>query len=197
MFYTYAYLRKDGTPYYIGKGKGRRAWKKHDSVRLPPDDRILILKDNLTEEEAFRHEVFMIDAFGRKDLGTGILRNQSPGGDAPPRFLGHTEASKRKISKTLMGVKKNPFTDTHRKNMSMAQKKCGNRPPPWVKPFAFLAPDGTLHRGTNITAFAKQHNLIPGALHDMRRGKQKQHRGWTCHTTQYETRRPERKRNFG
>ena len=184
MYYTYAYLRRDGTPYYIGKGKGRRAWQKHDRIPVPCEARILILKQNLTEAEAFRHEVFMIDALGRKDLGTGILRNLSPGGDAPPPFTGHTEASKRQISKALMGVKKQPFTNTHRKNLSKAQKKSGNKPPPWVKPFAFLAPDGTLHRGTNITDFAKQHNLMPSALYDMRRGKQTQHRGWKCHIIQ-------------
>ena len=46
MYYTYAYLREDGTPWYIGKGKGRRAYQKHDYFTIPPKDRILILKNS-------------------------------------------------------------------------------------------------------------------------------------------------------
>ncbi len=80
-FYTYAYLREDGTPYYIGKGKGNRAWDAmHKPVGKPSHDRIMLLKTNLTEEEAFKHEIYMIAVFGRKDKGTGILRNKSDGG---------------------------------------------------------------------------------------------------------------------
>ena len=81
-YYTYAYLREDRTPYYIGKGKGRRLYKKRSKgVNAPKDkSRILILKQNLTEEESFRHEVYMIAVFGRKDLGTGILHNRTNGG---------------------------------------------------------------------------------------------------------------------
>lgn len=80
-FYTYAYLRKNGTPYYIGKGCKGRCFAKRRRIPVPPKNRILILKSNLTEEEAWDHEKYMIFVFGRKDLGTGILLNCTDGGE--------------------------------------------------------------------------------------------------------------------
>jgi hypothetical protein len=104
-FYTYAYLREDRTPYYIGKGKDDRCFirGKKENVHLPKDkSRIIFLKQNLTEEEAFKHEIYMIAVFGRKDNGTGILRNLTDGGDG---CSGRkcTEGSKRKISEAAKG----------------------------------------------------------------------------------------------
>lgn len=83
-FYTYAFLRRDGTPYYIGKGTGKRCYDNTGRrvCKRPRDkSRILILKKGLTEGEAFKHEIYMIAVYGRKDLGTGILRNLTDGGE--------------------------------------------------------------------------------------------------------------------
>ena len=81
-FYTYAFLREDRTPYYIGKGTGNRIYSKHRRIKPPKDkSRTIFLKKNLTEVEAFRHEIYMIAVFGRKDLSTGILRNKTNGGE--------------------------------------------------------------------------------------------------------------------
>ena len=103
-FYTYAYLREDRTPYYIGKGKGNRAYRRRDKGIKPPKDKskILILKQNLTEEESFRHEVYMIAVFGRKDLGTGILHNRTNGGDGVSGAVVSDE-TRRKMSEALKG----------------------------------------------------------------------------------------------
>src|SRR5208282_1105509 len=83
-FYTYTWLREDGSPYYVGKSfhgnpaypKGERAYRKG----CPPSERIVI--QNWSDEAtALAYEMYLIDFWGRKDLGTGCLRNLTDGGD--------------------------------------------------------------------------------------------------------------------
>jgi hypothetical protein len=123
-YYTYAYLREDRTPYYIGKGKGNRAYRSNGRGCKKPKDksRIIFLKQNLTEEEAFQHEKYMIAIFGRKDLGTGILHNRSNGGEGPSGFV-RSEKERQHLSEIKKGKKPYDITEETRKKMSNSQRK--------------------------------------------------------------------------
>ena len=119
-YYTYAYLREDRTPYYVGKGRGTRAYRKDRVGVKPPNNknRILILKKDITEEEAFKHEIYMIAVFGRKDLGTGILRNRTDGGEGSSGVI-ISEETRRKISEASKG---RTLSEEHKRKLIEANK---------------------------------------------------------------------------
>jgi len=108
-YYVYAYLRKsDNSPYYIGKGKGNRAFSKQHNIPLPDKSNIIFLEKNLSEIGAFAIERFYIRWYGRKINNSGILRNLSEGGDGISGFK-HSEKTKQKMRK--------PKSEEHRKNL--------------------------------------------------------------------------------
>lgn len=134
-FYVYAYVRADGTPYYIGKGKDKRAWSKGKGEVSPPADssRIIIVEANLTDIGALAIERRLIRWYGRKDLNTGILRNKSDGGDG------------------AAGAKRSPET---LRLMSLSQK---GKPRTSIRDRKCRAPDGTIYE--KLIDAANAHNI--------------------------------------
>jgi hypothetical protein len=118
-FYVYAHLRKDGTPFYIGKGKDKRItdktsrskwwWdivkKDYPTENFPTH---IKLQENLTEEQSLQLEMQYIQFFGRKNIHeNGILINNTDGGEGTAGAI-LSEATRAKMSNSRKG-KKNPM----------------------------------------------------------------------------------------
>jgi hypothetical protein len=114
MFYTYLWLREDGTPYYVGKGSGKRAFVnlRHKVVRPPRDKKFILVQEFPSEADAFEAEKFLISYYGRKDLGLGCLRNLTDGGDGCTNM---SPISRKKIGDAHRGKK---ISESHRASIS-------------------------------------------------------------------------------
>ena len=97
-FYVYVHIRLDNnTVFYVGKGKGDRVYNLdrgnfHNSVCKKYGCRVEIIKDNLTESQAFRLESKMIKYYvltlgygipidGYEDFSNNYLTNFTWGGE--------------------------------------------------------------------------------------------------------------------
>lgn len=125
-YYVYEYLREDGTPYYVGKGR-RNRYKERHNVLIPPEDCIKFVARDLDDEAAKEMEIALILDYGRKDLGTGILRNLTAGGEGeisgPESRKKMSEAKKDYVpwNKGKTGVQ--DYGPEYRKKLCEAAKK--------------------------------------------------------------------------
>ena len=114
---------KSGTPYYVGKGKNNRAFDKHDNIGIPKDrSKIILVEQNLTELQAFILERYYIRWFGRKDNGTGILRNKTEGGEGSSGHIVSNEERKRR-SKRAKEMQNLINTKARRENARIRMKE--------------------------------------------------------------------------
>lgn len=123
IYYVYAYLREDGSPYYIGKGSKRRAWQTHKRANgsdLRPRDysRIKIIEQDLSEKEAWLLEAALIEQHG-KIVDGGILVNSNNGGEGGRVLPLGSRAGKKN---PRWGIKEDPVAK-HKRLMEMTQTK--------------------------------------------------------------------------
>lgn len=114
-FYVYILARPNGVPFYVGKGCGRRwacggnAWAKRVARKIKAsggDVKIMLFQAG-SEKEAFRKEMALVAAYGRADLGTGVLCNLTNGGEGSSGAK-MSDEWRAKISAAKMG-EKNPM----------------------------------------------------------------------------------------
>jgi hypothetical protein len=110
--------------FYIGIGvTKKRSWTKHGRNKFWHN--IVnkhgfiheIIAEVDTREEAKELEIFLIQLYGRRDLGTGVLVNLTDGGDG---LYNLSDEGRKRMSQKRLGIKK---SDECRKLMSESQSR--------------------------------------------------------------------------
>lgn len=127
-YYVYAHSKKsNGQVFYIGQGKGSRAWFFHGRnsiwrrIEAKHGVYVTILHDGLTREQALLLEREEIARLGRINAKTGILANLTDGGDGGLGLL-TSEETKKKLSQAAKYMWSDPDFRS-----SMGEKRKGER----------------------------------------------------------------------
>lgn len=133
MFYVYVLYRPwDGTPCYVGKGKGKRVHvhkslgAKHPNTHLARiyakaggDLPYRIVFETPDEKEAFAKERALIAHYGRADLGLGGLCNFTNGGEGPSGQT-RSDATRARLAEAMRAIMANQSPELKAKRSAAA-----------------------------------------------------------------------------
>jgi len=184
-YYTYAYLTLSRRPYYIGMGCRQRAYRPHPhlDVCMPEREMIIILKDGLTQEQAWEHEEYMIHVLGRISDG-GILVNQTKGGKG---WGGGTPATPQRKAKIGNANRGRVLSAEHKRKLSLAKKgkkqsakAIRARAEACQRPIS-ITKDGEVLHFESINECAKYLGVHHSNLSNLRLGKALTCKGYSLH----------------
>lgn len=209
-YYVYAYLRsKDSergprlSPYYIGKGSGRRVYDKKRSIARPADSSyVVFLEEGLTESEAFALEKYAVALYGRIDKEEGILWNMTDGGEGCSGVI-MSQETKDKIANSLTGRKRPRsviektlrsragFRHSEETKRKMSKTRTGAKKKPHTPEaklkisqgkakyeYEITDPDGNVYFTKSLNWFCKEHGLHQAHMSATAHGITNGYKGW-------------------
>ena len=195
MYYLYSYV-SDNKPYYIGKGKGRRAYtQENHSVPVPDTPNIHIISHFDDNVKSLLREWEMISFLQLKTEG-GMLDNKVKG-CCPPDRTGakrpHSEQHKQKLRKPRRFARTaehsekiaaqnrgKKHTEEHKRKISEGCKGKTGTPGNSFRAKSYLItfPNGSVEKVYNMAEFCREYNLTKSAMCLVAKGKAKHHKGF-------------------
>lgn len=205
-YYVYLHYKTgEDKPFYVGKGKGERAYSTHNRSKYwhnvaTGGYKVEYEFEQLDETTALQMEADLIQMWGRRNLNTGCLVNLTDGGDTNNNRV-VTIDTRRRMRDAQLGKKRatsavekarqklagHPVSDETREKISRAQigKVVSNETRDRLRQshckflYTLTDPDGTTHRTTNLNQFCKEHRLTLPLLARVVRGiGNTHHKGW-------------------
>jgi hypothetical protein len=197
MYYLYSYV-EGNKPYYIGKGKGKRAYvQENHSIPVPNDlTNIHFISSFDDNTKSLLREWEMITFLQLKREG-GMLENKVKGCCPPDRtgsIFRHTEEAKQRMrkpknyvrtpehaEKIARQVRGRKHTEEWKRTASIKRKGNKNCLGKTNRALTYIItfPDGTQKEIYNMAKFCEEYNLSRACMCNVAKGKGKQHRGYT------------------
>lgn len=197
LYYVYVLARPNGTPFYVGKGAGRRIFGHENEAktgcqchkcrvirkiwRNGGEVQRYTMLTTMDECEAFTYECELITLYGRKTLCNKTDGGEGASGCPNPK----SKETRKRISETLKGRPLAPHVYEQFKSVNIGRKYTQERIDKVAmansggKQYIAVSPDNQRYEGIkSLHSFEKQHSLPKGGLDSVIRGRSTHCNGW-------------------